>query len=74
MAFSFLAIPKLEYSESTISEQAETEKRSKSQIFTEVFMLFPLARDLYFLLSEFFLLILTWELEILQEIPSIPKE
>ena len=36
------------------SEQAEIEKRSNIRIFTEVFMLFPLARDLYFLLSEFF--------------------
>jgi hypothetical protein len=74
MAFAFLAIPKLEYSESTISEQAEIEKRSKIRIFTEVFMLLPLTRDIYFLLSEFFLLILTWELKILREISQIPME
>jgi hypothetical protein len=68
MAFSFLATSKVEYAESTVSEQAEIEKRSKIRIFIEVFMLFPLARDLYFLLSEFFLLKLTWEFKILHEI------
>jgi hypothetical protein len=45
MAFSFLAASKVEYSESTVSEQADVKKRSNIKIFAEIFMFIPLARD-----------------------------